>query len=1476
MPDPKPAPVPVPAAAPEQEPEPEARPEAGPEPLPGPEPEAGPASAPGARPRPVPAPATLEEGIREIIAGATLPHPAQDDEAGADDILRQLVVKRDGCGLYWLACTLGPDSTIPTWLARLLHLGTAYRSGDDDLGAEISLLCGVASERMEDLEEKQKLLLAAAILRPALMMPDPSMLTVASALSSGLGEGYGLREFMNLLCASLRSGSVLDDAPSTDGGSRAAEKRKSELRKETERLLTHAEKGKTAFHRATALKKRLFGRSGEIGGLLHACMDGNMDGVPAAAERWEDERNVRSILAEDNIEAAARDNILKDVRAAMALVRRWIALGSAAGGGGRTFAEVTLERLHATAEEKRGQLETSPEGQWFLQAMDDLHGHRAADGLSPAAELRLWPLRLPVSRPDGDAVFEVGALVHALRVRDFDREDAVAASLAVHAALGRISLTGEFLEAFPAFRGMEPSSRTLAECAPMLARALPFTIDDAVAAARKLWREAFETQMESLRVYLGDCYFRGAIVYDQQSRINGQMSDIEARCGGDADRAPGIREMQGLAAALRAWDEGSLEEVNGRIAELEKKAASFPDALRFLAELKREVASGKVYSAAWDNLARLEPCLLRPSGDLPALSVRSTSTLATARRFYDTPEAAWADQADADSARLWSRVCALGGGRFSESRFLGVTTELQRWLGFVLSSDTHSEAVFTDGRPNHWVVRRYSMTINSPVPQWGSGARGRHTIAFGWNVTPTNIANLVTSGRIGEGEALTVVCCGPLTCEQRREMLRLSRNRWPVFPLVVDENLFLFLASQDEATRTEKLFEVALAGSMCNPYTPEVAGAVPREMFFGREDQKRSVFSPTGSCIVYGGRQLGKSALLEQIFQEHGSGRNTDTTVVRHSMTVQDASLLDAAVRKCAAAGVVDRGADREGFRAGVMGWLERNPGRRLLLLLDECDRALDQDARAGFPDVEVFRNLMTESSRGFKVVLTGLHCVQRFSLEPNSPLYHYGDPICIGPLAPDAACDLMTRPMHFLGLEFESPQLVQMALSYCNYQPKLIQMFCRELVDGVGRLASREPVHVIDRSTMLRVYDSQDLKTRIGQCFTMTLALDDRYLVIGYTMALQQQGEQMSIGRLQRDLRDYWPGAFSGSGGDVTTLRSLLHEMEGLGLIISLGGSYRLRTPNIVELLGGQENVLLMLERFHDEPWSSETDPDDVRLAEAGMLVASQYNLLLDGTSRLCWISGSRALGLDQVPGCLAHVAGKAEPSSRGGMRYAALSGTSPKEAMKSLRRAYAGIANGGLIATFASPRCSLLAAFMTEVERWLGQRHPDGKHVKVICLVEPACLHDFIRSGQDERFASYQMPLRPWTQRSVDYWRKERTIPGLDARAVMNATGGWHLLVAPMLESGRRTAGAVPPVPDDFIPDAPGLADIVRELRDYGEPCPEQDIPDIIDMPAGMDADDCRACIATLKSLHVLRETSRGLVPDGVAARTICGENA
>ena len=1425
----------------------------------------------------------LAAGIRALMDTA----PGQEGlenslVADPDSLYRQAVVLKDSCALYWLARSFEPNPPIPMWLAELLHLGSHYQSCFVSLRERITKLCDEeATRNVQNLNDGQKLLLATAILRPALLMPAQSMhsiTTILAILESDLTD-YGLRKFIEELRQFVRCGKPLADSLFSAQSAQEQKKQKDFLRKETEKLFQRSLKGKIIYAPASRLRKEFFEKRGVIGKLLDACLHDRDDGLQEFIATYQDERNIAALIDRSHartstrtIEASARQTLIEDIKLAVELAGKWLDFfRNTAKKNELSYEEKRFEDLYAAMDSSR--LQTCAEGEWLIYQMEELHNGAMSGSGTPVEELELWPLRLASAYADDKHVVSPQVLARALTSGSYGEDDVVAASLAIHMARGRITNSAEFLKIFPSCN-VRPSMAELALHAPSLTAAMPFTLDDVMAVSREQWQKAFDTELETLKEYLGDSYFRGAILYDQQSKINLQICDIVSQVDAMSDMAQAIQELKKLRGELQRWNESSLDAVLTRIDELYAKDDATQEARDFLNELKKEVSSSLVFSAAWDNIARVENYLAQ-RGELPVLQTKNVPSRSTAQQFYAQLEEGIPETTDRQSHTLWQQLYGLRNRRSTESTFRARTTEFLRWLGFALSQKEQPSEVFTSGSPNFWRVLRYNMKLDSPLPQWGSGARSQHVIAFGWDVSPAHIKNLLTTGYITPGTALTVICCGPLSASARKEILYLSKG-WPVFPLVIDSNLFHFLADMDAAVRTEKMFEVVLAGSPYNPYTPDVAGAVPQEMFFGREADKASVLSDTGACIIYGGRQLGKSALLQQIYKDHRSENSqispdSPITVLQYTMAVQDTSLLDVILKQCIKAGIVHAGTTCKTLKDNLFTWLRSKNGRRIIILLDECDSILDNDCKRGFKEVWGLRDMMQESGRSFKVVFTGLHSVQRFSHEGNNPLYHFGAPICIGPLSTDAAYGLMTKPLSLLGLEFATPQLVQMALNYCNYQPKLIQMFCSELVKCVSNLPSREPIHTIDKSTMLKVYDSQDLKTRIRDCFTMTLDLDKRYLVIGYVMALLQ-GENVSIRRLQNELRSYWPAAFAaGSSGDVNTLQSLLHEMEGLGLVISLGGSYRLRTPNITELLGGQENVLLQLEQFYDRPYQPVADPDELRMDGADVLVASQYNLLADKSSRICWISGSKALGLDRVPAALKKIAEKTENDYLGKMRYAPLSGMTVIEAMKSLRGFYEKLSEGGLIVSISSDTFPHMPQFMKTAETWLAQLRTDRKYVKIVCLVGPDCLYDLIREGVSEDLSSYQMPLLPWTENSVDYWCKEKTLPGLNASEIMKKTGGWPCLTYPVL-SGKKPAE--PLRSTYFAPDMPELQHIVASLSVLeGEAFLETDLPELIDVPEALTKDAFQQCVDLLKSLHILRETAKGLNLDAIAADAITG---
>ena len=84
---------------------------------------------------------------------------------------------------------------------------------------------------------------------------------------------------------------------------------------------------------------------------------------------------------------------------------------------------------------------------------------------------------------------------------------------------------------------------------------------------------------------------------------------------------------------------------------------------------------------------------------------------------------------------------------------------------------------------------------------------------------------------------------------------------------LVDEATILFLAGRT-GRRLADLFAAALPCGGVQPYS-DASGKTSPEMFFGRSRELDALWDPDGSCLVFGGRQLGKTALMEQIRLRH-------------------------------------------------------------------------------------------------------------------------------------------------------------------------------------------------------------------------------------------------------------------------------------------------------------------------------------------------------------------------------------------------------------------------------------------------------------------------------------------------------------------------------------------------------------------------------------------------------------------------------
>lgn len=490
-----------------------------------------------------------------------------------------------------------------------------------------------------------------------------------------------------------------------------------------------------------------------------------------------------------------------------------------------------------------------------------------------------------------------------------------------------------------------------------------------------------------------------------------------------------------------------------------------------------------------------------------------------------------------------------------------------------------------------------------PVSAYGSAAKGHYRILCVWD-RPNEQDLLNAVGETALGGPVFVFHFGRMTVKKRRDLADLCRQRRSTF-IVIDDVLMLYLCGEQK-TRLPVLFDCTLPFTFLEPYKT-AAGEVPPEMFYGRVRERESIIDPEGSCLIYGGRQLGKTVLLKYVHRTfHATEMRRNALFLdikeigRKQLLDKIWHLLNEELDRLQIPDTNRRNSVRESSLQRIKSWLEFDTQRRFLLLLDEADNFLEADGKEDFPRCDELRKLMTETNRRFKVVFAGLHNVLRTTRQANHPLAHFGTPICIGPLLNNgemrAATALVERPLASLGYRFESLDLIPRILWQTNYYPSLIQLYCEQLLKHITNPdvptfdPKISPPYAIASRHVEEAYQSQDLRNNIRDRFKLTLGLDPRYEVIAYSIADGSQENEtgmedgFSVSWICEQVLYWWSDGFAGRSSEDEIL-ALLEEMVGLGVLReSNPGYFTLRSSNLALLMGTQPEIEAELLR-HREP---------------------------------------------------------------------------------------------------------------------------------------------------------------------------------------------------------------------------------------------------------------------------------------------------
>ncbi|WP_456717963.1 MULTISPECIES: AAA family ATPase [unclassified Bradyrhizobium] len=547
------------------------------------------------------------------------------------------------------------------------------------------------------------------------------------------------------------------------------------------------------------------------------------------------------------------------------------------------------------------------------------------------------------------------------------------------------------------------------------------------------------------------------------------------------------------------------------------------------------------------------------------------------------------------------------------------------------------------------------------LPDFGSATGGHWKIMVAQALPSDHDLDAFTRSATTHGRLIFV--CGAITADERRRLLKSCRDAGRKV-LVVDDAIMLAVASE-RRLRPATMIELAQPFSYAEPFDDHGKSAVPPEMFVGRANEIQSILSPTGTNIVYGGRRLGKTALLRHI-------ANTQHDPASGMMAFH-VDVLPYGTMEQPAEGIwrklssemsdifrmpVD---DARAFQDQIAKWLIANPGGRILLMIDEADNLIESDARSDFRIVNALVDLMAaRTNRGFKVVLAGLHNVTRLANGANNAVIKQisHEPICIGPfidLDLAEAERLLTRPLAALGYEFETRDLAWRILTRASYIPSTLQLFGKRFLSMLGALPldlRKVPPVIITAKMVHAAFSDPAIEKNIVAAFRYTVENDRRYQLLvniiaenDYLLRAENQlASGMSSVEIGARAADYWPNQFVGLDAQQMT-DAMLEEMQGLGLVKRLtgvdgGDRWTLRSPQIRSLLGSLEKVQHELLQFVGENPTKQGDLRAMRRfvrhetdeSRPSALTWHQEEDYLHGKNSVQVVVGSLAAGIHDV----------------------------------------------------------------------------------------------------------------------------------------------------------------------------------------------------------------------------------------------------
>jgi len=485
-------------------------------------------------------------------------------------------------------------------------------------------------------------------------------------------------------------------------------------------------------------------------------------------------------------------------------------------------------------------------------------------------------------------------------------------------------------------------------------------------------------------------------------------------------------------------------------------------------------------------------------------------------------------------------------------------------------------------------VQKGLADYSHPIAVFGTQLRSPLEVAciFGAR-TAQELINIMIELHLGENSI--VLFDSALEHTERRQLAERFRSRTSGLNsfLLIDRVLMLFLATLETRERLPGLLKCTLPYTYYQPFN-NGRSSIADEMFMGRKTELASIMAPAGPSLVYGGKQLGKTALLERTKSMLHKPERREYAVEFSIYGYDESQALSKTVEELGKEGLVtDSPKSWEALSSELDDKFRAGKISRLVLLMDEADDFLENASRSDYRVLFPLLELKRKTRNSFKFVLAGLHNVARAkrAMERNGLLTQLGEPLCIRPLSPLDARRLMERPLSYLGFKPSPQSLTELILASVNYYPGILHFFGYTLIQSISEryteyysAAKGNPPFELQEKQLRTILASENLNRSIKEKLEQTLALDPRYRMIANQIAWNYYQNDKTLGcetrELYRQAQEY----------DITMLRNLdfedyallFDEMVDMGILSKtvLGQQYRLRRNDFLRIIGSLEAV--------------------------------------------------------------------------------------------------------------------------------------------------------------------------------------------------------------------------------------------------------------------------------------------------------------